>query len=74
MDKIPKTQAMLNHLIANVIVAESEYNARKISLETFRYAYNTNKGYALRWLPDNELTEFRNYMSRNSLDKLFFYD
>ena len=71
MAKISRKQAMLNNLIANVVVAEYEYEKGEISLETFGYAYQTNKEFAIRWLPSQEWREFRESLIIKKVAALF---
>ena len=40
MKKISKKAKMLNTLICNVIIAKSDYEDKRITLETFKAVYN----------------------------------
>ena len=61
MKKLSKKQMMLNTLICNVIIAKSDYEDKRISLETFKAVYNLSSSFVTQYLDDAAFTEFRNY-------------
>ena len=61
MKKLSKKAKMLNTLICNVIIAKSDYEDKRITLETFKAIYNLSKTFVMQHLDDAAYTEFRNY-------------
>ena len=61
MKKISKKAKMLNTLICNVIIAKSDYEDKKITLETFKAIYKLSNSFVMQYLDDAAYTEFRNY-------------
>ena len=61
MKKLSKKDKMLNTLICNVIVAKSDYEDKRITLETFKAIYKLSNSFVMQYLDDAAYTEFRNY-------------
>ena len=61
MARITKKQAMFNTLLCNVIVAESDFQDGKISVETLKVVYKQTNSFIMVHMSDEFWREFREY-------------